>query len=1155
MDIVLTQFHKVQMEAILGPESEPFETFISNHMESSEETVSEAKSMFNMLKHKDPNSLALKLALGSSYDIYSREKCAVLLKQLLTDEDDLCTWSNLSLSTQFTVKSILLNRMRGEESRFIIQELRDTVSKLAASLLPDNNWPELFPFLYQCLTSTSNNYLKRSAFMLFAQLAADIGETIVPCVKDMHSLFLNTLNDYTLDLDVRIEAMSAVFNFIKCVLSSNEKELFQDLLPGMMRTLTNALSNNEEKAAAHEPLKVFIKLAKNEPRFFRRQLVDVVDVMFEIAESESLDQRARHFAVLFFITLIEAKEKAAGMLKRLPLFISRCFEMLLKLLLDIKDDPAWNSGENVHDFAGILICDRKIGEEGLRRFSLALRGEFTTHIAIEQLYAYLAAPEWEKRHAALIALAQIAEGFSEVMIKNLEQMMNMVLNCFQDPHPRVRWAACWTISQLLIDFSPLVQEQYHNQIFLALAAAMDDFQNPRVQAFATAALCNFCVPDEPETLIPYLDGIVNKLLVLLQNNKQMVQEQALTALSCIAQSVKEHFRTNYDTVMPHLRTVLRNAHLNSNLILRARAMECISVVGMAVGKEKFKDEVEQVMEVLMSLQGLQAKADDPTTKYMLGACTRICKCMGQDFLPYMSAIMPFLIKCAELEPVMTISAKLDYEYYELDDNSIEKIKLGDKTMFKKGNVPEEKVVACDMLCCYTDILQEDFYPWISQVVSIFVPLLEFYIHDPVRRSAVVAMPILLRSAKLAFEKGIAQGESEAYFTKLSDYIILALAEAMHKEHVTEICAIMLGELNYCLQICRPLPTEGQVRSIVNEIKHVITESSSRKQALTEREKPDDFDAEEAELLRGEREQEEEIFDNVGEILITLIKAFKAAFLPFLEELSPYLLPMWAKETTTVERCTSICIFDALVEVCPEAALKYYDVCLPLIFDASNDENPAVRQAAFYGLGLWAAFGRSSFKPFVVEALSRIKVVIMHMNALESENEKAYDNAVSALSKICQFHDESIDLAQVIPVWLNCLPIKADLDEAKDVHEQLCSMVERSDREVLGPNYQYLPKVVSIFAEVLRAGEDLATEGTTKRMINLLRHFQETIPTATWASTWSLLLPQQEMEVESVLSAPKEDVNINPCNETYSLVLWEPNILIGTVWSYWPVQVR
>ncbi|XLR14420.1 hypothetical protein S83_042358, partial [Arachis hypogaea] len=53
---------------------------------------------------------------------------------------------------------------------------------------------------------------------------------------------------------------------------------------------------------------------------------------------------------------------------------------------------------------------------------------------------------------------------------------------------------------------------------------------------------------------------------------------------------------------------------------------------------------------------------------------------------------------------------------------------------------------------------------------------------------------------------------------------------------------------------------------------------------------------------------------------------------------------------------------------------------------------------------------------------------------------------------------------VILAWLNCLPIKGDLIEAKVVHDQLCSMVERSDSELLGPNNQYLPKIVSVFAE-------------------------------------------------------------------------------------------
>lgn len=44
----------------------------------------------------------------------------------------------------------------------------------------------------------------------------------------------------------------------------------------------------------------------------------------------------------------------------------------------------------------------------------------------------------------------------------------------------------------------------------------------------------------------------------------------------------------------------------------------------------------------------------------------------------------------------------------------------------------------------------------------------------------LAMPELLRSAKLAVEKGQAQGRDESFVKQLSDYIIPALVEALHK---------------------------------------------------------------------------------------------------------------------------------------------------------------------------------------------------------------------------------------------------------------------------------------------------------------------------------------------------------------------------------------
>ncbi|KAG6482981.1 hypothetical protein ZIOFF_059621 [Zingiber officinale] len=111
-----------------------------------------------------------------------------------------------------------------------------------------------------------------------------------------------------------------------------------------------------------------------------------------------------------------------------------------------------------------------------------------------------------------------------------------------------------------------------------------------------------------------------------------------------------------------------------------------------------------------------------------------------------------------------------------------------------------------------------------------------------------------------------------------------------------------------------------------------------------------------------------------------------------------------------------------------------------------------------------------------------------------------------------------DWVKVVPAWLGCLPIKNDLIEAKIVHEQLCSMVERSDRDLLGPNNQQIPKLVAVFAEVLCGGKDLALEQTISRIISLLRKIQQTLPPAVLASTWSTLQPQQQLALQSVLSS-------------------------------------
>lgn len=55
-------------------------------------------------------------------------------------------------------------------------------------------------------------------------------------------------------------------------------------------------------------------------------------------------------------------------------------------------------------------------------------------------------------------------------------------------------------------------------------------------------------------------------------------------------------------VMPLLRHILGQAGDKAHQMLRAKALECISLVGMAIGKERFREDAHAVMRFIQTLQ-------------------------------------------------------------------------------------------------------------------------------------------------------------------------------------------------------------------------------------------------------------------------------------------------------------------------------------------------------------------------------------------------------------------------------------------------------------------------------------------------------------------------------------------------------------------------
>ena len=1058
---------------------------------------------------------------------------------MLTRDDEL--WPKLSPPLKHNVKSELLACLHQEPERSITKKVCVSVSEIAVEIFDEvkvevmkslnkesedddvknhtvqiflkenQGWPELLPFIFQCV-QTGNPSHGESAFLVFDQLARYCMDMLIQYLGTIHGALSAGLSNPS--LDVKIAAFTATSTFIGFLESPTEREKFQSLVPALLGVLSDALNAGDE-IAANTAVENLIEVADEHPRFLRKQIHEVAGAMIKIAETESLDDATRRLAAEFLVTLCEARDRAPGMMRKLPHLVQQLFNCCVAFLLEIEDDPDWYTAEDEKNEDAGETELYEFGQECLDRISISIGGKSMLPVAGQAFSALMADGDWKKRHAALVGLAQIAEGCEKVMKQEpvMSELVAMCVKGMSDQHAKVRWAACQGLGQLCTDLGPDLQESHHESILRALIGLMEDFANPRVQAHACAAVVNFAEGCDQDIMGPYLDALITKLLALIQNGRKNVQEGALTAMASIADASGDYFIKYYDNCVPLLREILEKANDRSYHMMRAKALECISLVGMAVGKEKFANDAGAIMQFMQNVQAAGLDPDDPFASYMLQAAARICTALGQDFVPYLPIVMPPMLEAAGAKPDFKV-AEGDEDGAGNEDDDTETFFVAGKRVSLHTSALEEKATACSMLCCFAYELKEGFCQYVEQVKNIMIPLLKFYFNEEVRIAAAQTLPELLKSFVEGASKGM--GPTEDNCRQIAAEMWPHLVESLAKEVDPDVVHIMLQSVQEMVDVAKgpmimPVDLMGPV---FDAFQQVLKDYEERRDLRMERTVGEDFDAEEEEALMEEHEAESELLDALGNSLTSILKLYGDAALQFVEALLPSFYDFLGPARYVEERRVALILMDDVIQYSPAGAAKYTNHVLPQLLQGSRDQNAGVRQSCVYGLGRTAEHRQADFRPHVQTAVSIVMTIINDPEARNEDNILATENAVGALGKFLEFHPECMD-PTAGTLFVQNLPLTEDDEEARVVHPQLVRLVSANDTRILGPSNANLAKIMEVLVKVLGHGEKLISAEDAPAAVALVKQLNGAVPGA-FESSLSTLKPKQQEAVMAML---------------------------------------
>ncbi|XP_058055155.1 importin-4-like [Anopheles bellator] len=1021
-----------------------------------------------------------------------RQYAAMLLKKHL---GKLRAWREIPTETQALIKKGMMEAIVNESEKSVRNAITCFVGVLVKHEADkDDGWmAEVLEFIFVG-TSSSDPKMSELASSVFATLTDVAPDQFVPHMDTVCRLFSSALvameASGNMATPVMYNVLLGMSHLVLYIAGREEVErTYEESIPYVVRAL--AAFAEHDSFQFIEAFDLLENLADESPRTLTTHLKLLIDFCLQLSANTQLEDSVRVKTITYVGWLVRLKKKMIIKQKLVEPIVVALFR-LMSVAPDVEDEDEEYFGSN--EVSTPSTC----ATQSLDVLALHIPPKQLIPPLMALLDPALSGTDPLAKKAAYLSIAVIAEGCSEhICSKYLRVLLDVIKNGITDPNVMIRNAALFALGQFSEHLQPEISQhaeeilpilfEFLQQLCLQIRSGGKEPQHIDRVFYALETFCE----NLEEQLIPHLPVLMERLFESLDTrNTVHLRELSLTAIAATANAAKENMLPYFPRLIDCLKLYLVKSDDEDICTLRPQAIDTFAALVRTIGKDNFLPLAVDTLNLgLTMLDGcsdpdlrrscynLFASMASSVKEDMAGSLTKIVEAMLESVRSTEGIVPTFKDGGDDLLLPNGASGANgddddDQEYDiensteggdEEEDDDIAGYSIENAYMDEK----EEAILA---LMEFAEHTGPAFAPFIQTAFEEIYKLIN-YPNEDIRKASIDAVKQFVIALH---QLGNTEGVNQTILI-----LIPKLSEIIRTDEERTVVMSALDAFNDILEEvgAATFTADGQKDAVFNCIVDVLNGK-----VACQFDEPVDEEQEESEY-------DEAILESAGDILPKFGRALPPEeFAVYFGRVWPYFMQKIEKskqkdETSDSQRAFAIGVLAECFQGLKEYTRNWFDALLPIFLSCVQDRNNDVRSNTVYGLGEMVLHGNEctfGHYPQIMAALSQLVSKEQHAGTL--------DNLCGALARLITTNCSLVPLKNVLPVFVQYLPLREDFTENLAVFRSLDLLYRQGDENLI----PLLSRVLIVGLQVLYKKEH-HNEESRELVLNLVKQISKDFP--------------------------------------------------------------